>query len=528
MQKGSSSDYTCSGGPEKRFRAGSIARLMSVALAAGLCAALLTPMPAAAQSGPSDDTVQVSPTEWSPIGSSILLDSPGVSTVLGPLSSIAAGTSNAPWKYDDTKFRLFRWIQDRWQEYSDGMSSAFSFVPGRVMWLKISPALQRTGIIDLGLGDSTSAPDTIKIAPKGWADFCIPFRYGVRLSDIFAASDSAQPFVVDSSLNLYRWTQTFDSTGQESFQYKCDLIFNSSLSGFSNPDTVLGNSILQGNTFTMYNARPADTISLIIPNKPASGVAKLAAGTQPAAGWTVAVNAATSRGKISPVYCAWSNGAGSMRYFPSPGRWGDVSAGVYDPGSHEVYGSALARTSNSGGQTFELVFQNSGSSDAVVTYTAAPVAGMGSMTVSIIDPAGGGARQVSGTDKVTVTVPGNSKLYRYLTVGTAGYAGNIAKTVSQVDFSLKVTPNPVHGIAVIEYLVPYNSIQKVRCEVVDIRGRTVWSATAGSSLHPGLNTMQWNAGSKKPPAGAYIIRITGLDGNGVARAKRISKITYLP
>ena len=503
--------------------------MLSVALTAGFFVTSLTPISVASQTGPIEDTLQVSPQFWNPVGVSMMLDSPAVSSVLRSFRTVKDSVDNNPWKYDITQFRLFRWMQDRWLEYSDVRSDSFSFVPGRVMWLKTSESLSRIFLFYPGGGTALSTADTIIIAPHGWADICNPDRVNVRLSDIFAATARGNSHdSLNDSLFLFHWQDSVSQTG--SLQFFADPIYLPAVPATSDIDTSLGYRIEYSGAYSIYNACNAFTVALIIPAPVAdtAGTSKALSKVQPGAGWTIKVNSSTPKGTISPVYCAWSATGTGTRYFPAPSRWGDVSAGVYDPASNAVFGSALIHASGSSGQTFELVFQNSGSNDAVVTYSAAPVVGIGSMTVSLIDPAGGGARQVSGLDKITVTVPGKSKIYRYLAVGTAGFAGNVAKTVSQVDFSLKVTPNPVRGIAVIEYLVPYNSIQKVRCEVVDFQGRTIWAAVAGSTLHPGLNTMQWNAGSKKPPAGAYIIRITGFDGYGVARAEKISKITYLP
>jgi hypothetical protein len=498
------------------------------------CAALLLstlglqPLIERAQAGPADDSVLVSNAEWSPVGASIVLDSPAVSSVLGGLLTIADSSSTARWKYDISKFRLFRWMQDHWLEYADSRCDSFAFVPGRVMWLKTGPSMKNLAILDLGGGDSLMQPDTIRIAPQGWADFCIPYRFNVRLSDIFAATAAAGQDSVENYLFLFKWASVLmsDST---SFQYRSTPCYLPAVPGVDDVDTVLGYGIENGNVFSIYNARLSDTIGLIIPRVAAAGTAKRLLAAQPDAGWTVGVNASTIQGSLSPVYCAYTAGGSGTRFYPSPARWSPVSAGVMDESGNAVYGHALTHTIEGGGHTFEIVFENSQDRDVAVVCNAIPIAGIANgMTVSLIDPATGIVQGAGGS--ITVSVPAGGRIYRLLAVGSAGYARAVIAGIPQGDFRLlPVRPNPVRGRAVIDYFVPYNSIQSVRCEVIDAQGRAVWTANAGSSLHPGMNELIWNpSGTRRLAPGSYLVRLSGLDGRGNVMARRFSRITRLP
>ena len=76
---------------------------------------------------------------WTPMSAVVSLDTSDASQVLLPL----AGTTGT-WKYDNTKFRIFRWgaaaasaaPPDKWVEYADTIKPAFSFVRGSLMWVK--------------------------------------------------------------------------------------------------------------------------------------------------------------------------------------------------------------------------------------------------------------------------------------------------------------------------------------------------------------------------------------------------------
>jgi hypothetical protein len=82
---------------------------------------------------------------------------------------------------------------------------------------------------------------------------------------------------------------------------------------------------------------------------------------------------------------------------------------------------------------------------------------------------------------------------------------------------LGLYPNPVRRQMTISYMVPYTGARDVRFTIYDMLGRMVWRYDAPSE-HPGVYRVVWDPHAGKNGAGAYIVRMTAIDGQtGTAR-----------
>jgi hypothetical protein len=229
---------------------------------------------------------------------------------------------------------------------------------------------------------------------------------------------------------------------------------------------------------------------------------------------------------MSPVFCAYVPGGNGSVAYPLPPSWGSVSVGIYDAGRRGVYGNLIARELTNGGYSYELVFENSQPSATTVQYRIERLAGE-TAGIALIDPESG-ALEPAGTE-LSITIDAHSREYQWLAVGSREYLDGFGTRLAAGEFSLvRITPNPLRGGMRIEYRIPYGGVEAIRCEMLDQLGRVVWSTKAGKSVHPGRNEITWNPRGRRLASGAYIIRLTGFDGNGKVTGTKLARIMYLP
>ena len=78
-------------------------------------------------------------------------------------------------------------------------------------------------------------------------------------------------------------------------------------------------------------------------------------------------------------------------------------------------------------------------------------------------------------------------------------------------------------------MVPYEGVERVRCDIINQLGRVIAGIHTGNRTHPGSNRITWtHTGCKGLAAGAYFIRLTGFDGKGRIAGEKLSKVLYLP
>jgi hypothetical protein len=454
---------------------------------------------------------------WIPLGSTGVLDSPGVKQALK-----VYGSTPGSWKYDIYRLRLCRYIKKDWLEYSEAKQDSFSFVPGRVIWLKT----RVDTVYDFGNGHSVSlkSPYTINLPAKSWTDFCLPYRFDIRIGDVLKANDDP---LVATSLHFYKWEISEPNGRYYGKEFYLPIIGVSKLT-----DTLYyQGGKLEKVAYTVWNNHTADIV-LKIPGTPLAlstvGVgAHKAAAQSGSMGWSVAVRSSAPDGDLSPVFCAYVKGGGGTLAYPQPPTWSKVNVGIYDRERREVCGNLITREIENGGYTYELVFANDYADRTRVSYTVERLAGESAVEIAVIDPATGTV--AAGESSLSVEVAGNSSEYRLLAIGSPGYIDGFGQSLQRGSFALsRISPNPFKGMVRIEYMVPYGGIETVRCDIINHLGRVVWSVRPQGRIHPGRNSVVWTPDRKSQlSSGAYFIRLVGYDGKGRKTGEKTAKVLYL-
>jgi hypothetical protein len=303
-------------------------------------------------------------------------------------------------------------------------------------------------------------------------------------------------------------------------------LYISGVPGKTDKKTLLSYREGQGLAYAIYSDLDR-VIDLLVPPTPEAlsqvPSAKLAA----CGGWSVAVRPRTADGMLSPVFCGYvSGGAGTVSY-PMPPSWSDVSVGVFDERRNKVCGNLVTHGSPDNGFSFKLVFRNNQDKSDVVRYTVERVTGLGTdMHIAVIDPAGGLTKDAESP--LIVTVAENSSEYRWLAIGTPEYIKGFGRTVVTHEFGLvRIASNPFRGSLRIDYTVPAGGMDKVLFNLIDQRGRVVWSASTRNA-RPGENRMVWDPKTGRGLAsGIYVLRMSGFDGSGKRQNVRQSRVMYL-
>jgi hypothetical protein len=439
----------------------------------------------------------------------------------------------ATWKYDDTKFRIFRcypvsvqaqpW---KWVEYSDSLAQEFEFVRGNIIWAKtLKQSTVRFGPSHTA---SLTAPFPLRIAPMAWTDVALPFKFDINIGDILSASVGAD------SLEFCEWKRNITS-----HKYTAELVFNKVTNDvhFDNPATPLSSNAAG---YAVFNPT-LDTAVLNVPPLPVAlshqGLQKKksAASSQP--GWTIRVAATEEDGSpLSSVYCGYAPaphvGDGKVTYYPLAPSFGNTHVGVSDKGGKNVYGLGIAHAMADGGCAYLLTFVNDGAVKGRISYhydNLSPVP-KGS-TVAVWNGATGAFEDFSKGD-AAVTVEGGTKEYRTLLVGNAGYMAK-AKLLGRPSLLALIGtyPNPFRGLVRIRYSIPYTGVRNVKFTIYNLSGRVVWRHEVKDVAQFGVSDLVWNGtGTDGRPvaAGIYVLRMAALNSGLKAMGVFERRMTFMP
>jgi hypothetical protein len=452
---------------------------------------------------------------WTPLSATGVLDTPSVKQVLNEY-----GTAGGTWKYDIYRFRLFRFLKTGWIEYAEANQDLFRFEPGRVIWLKT----RNEEAIDLGSGRSVSlkSPFGIQLPGKSWTDFCLPYKFNIRIGDILRCNNAA----LGSAVQIYRW----DRSGKGGRYSATGIHIPANGIGKLTDTLFHTRSITREKVaYTVWNPLPTDN-TLWIPGLPlvysSVSAAKSTAQVEPR--WSVAVRSSDPEGDLSPVFCAYVAGGKGTTTYPQPPAWSAVTVGIVDRSLRTVCGNLIAHEIANGGYTYELVFENGQPGRTRVVYAIERIKGDQSVEIAVIDPKTGAV--AAAESALNLEVPGNSREYRLLAIGSAAYVKGAGRCVQHGKFAVhRIAPNPFRGRVVIEYTVPYDVIERIRCEIIDCRGRMVWSARPEGRVIPGRNSIIWTPDrNARLASGTYFFRLTGYDGRGNKFGEKLAKVMYLP
>ncbi len=463
--------------------------------------------------------------KWVPLGVSADLDTPDARRVLRDLPG-----DNMPWKYDNTKFRVFRCMPDagdngfKWLEYQDSIRSMFDFVRGNIVWVK--SAAKRTVHYGSAQTPSLKASYSLKIAPKSFADFSIPYKFDITIGDILTASMLQGPDL--DSLAFYEWKKD-----EISLSYKATLVFLN----------VSGDSRVRNRAYpvafaagyTVYNPTK-DTVSLTIPPLPVamSQQTRLQKRTNDQSGWSVAVVANRADGsEINRVYCGYSQAKNpTITYYPLAPGFGDENIGILSQESDRLFGNAIAHTAINGGHSYQLVFGNGSNEAKTIRYHLEYSAGMDKGFIAGTYNTSTETYDTALQGEAAIKIAPNAKEYRWLFVGDASYLSKAKILAAKSEFSLVGTyPNPFKSVLRIKYNMPRFGVTAVKFTACDLRGRIVWNHRVSLHSFAGQSEIVWNPNSKsnaKLGAGIYVLRMTGLDEHNNQIATFDKKVTYMP
>jgi PKD repeat protein len=474
--------------------------------------------------------------KWLPISAAVVLDTTDPKIIL-----TAFTVGGEEWKYDNTKFRLFKWQatsanagnDDKWIEYSQ-QPSAFEFVRGNLLWIKSREDMR----VRLGRGATPSLkatePFTIEIPAKEWIDFGLPYKFDVVVGDIMAATaENLKKVSVNityaDSLQFYTWQR--DATGG----YRAEGLYIAGISDSKVNDNTT--SLMAGNFqgYTVYNPT-SESITLTIPPTPQamSTIGGLSRRKSVNEGWSVKVISSLDDGSIlSTVYCGYTQER-SVRetYYPSAPSMKKISAGVYDELSMRFFGHAIAHAMDNGGCSFLLSFRNSSPEAQTIRYRLEPTATMPSTLHSAIYNEATGVTEDLSKGEATIVLDGNSQTYRRLFVGTNEYLAKASMQIRPMRLLLQsLYPNPCRSRLHIRYTLPYQGVDKVRFSLFDVRGKRVWQRELGKTARAGRNELIWNGTTndgRRVGSGVYLLRMAAFGPKGALAGTFEQRVTFLP
>jgi hypothetical protein len=481
----------------------------------------------------SSDLVWTEDQKWVPLSVAADLDTPETKKVLR-----AFAQSGAEWKYDKTKFRIFRWYPNpgnassktvKWVEYTDSLKQAFEFVRGNLVWVKTRT---RTAVrFGKGVTAPLDTPFVLTLQPDQFTDFSLPFKFNITVGDILkktrASMSSADTAKVDS-LELYVWKK--DKTGH----YYTEARYINTINDPQNPQLNNSSQTCSADSgYILYNPG-ADTVRLVIPPVPQAMSGSLGKKKAASGGWALKVVPGLDDGSsLTPVYCGYSQGgAAGVSYYPVAPSFGDAFAGVYNKDNGTVYGHAVVHSLADGGAAFLLAFCNYGREPATVVYHLENLSMLPrGMAAGIYDDAASAWEDLS-KGSLSVPVGAEAKAFRWLFVGPQGYLAKASAIARPAVLRFFGTyPNPFSAMVRIRYSLPYDGIEKVRFAIYDMRGRTVWQKELKTVSKYGVSDLVWNGrtpGGQPVGAGVYIVRMTAL-GSGQKQAGVFEKkMTFMP
>ncbi|MBD3393831.1 MAG: T9SS type A sorting domain-containing protein, partial [Chitinivibrionales bacterium] len=448
---------------------------------------------------------------------------PDDTSLTGPLERVASdGDGN--WTYDKKKFRLFRWYPEEdndtsaWLEYSSKKEGLFSFVPGRVLWIKTD----KDKAVQFGDGVTTSLrkPYEIRLPSKNWTDISIPFKFAVMLGDIIEATGP-----VGDSLYYYHWDKDSVYIAGEMYiegvPSLADRRYTDSLKYQPKNDA-----------YTVYNPMDSTVTLRIPPTPPAlSSVTAPPAAKRAAAGrgWDVWLSWKSGGGPAGRIRCGAVQGSDGGPRCPVPPRFGKVFAGVVN--GRGLYGHAIAGAPDErGGYSYEIRFYNQGTSDGRVVYRLENLKSVPpGMRAALFDPVSADTQSIEQWQSATLGA-GNIE-YRWVVVGSDAYLKDFVKNFRPFKLALNgIYPNPSRGRVAIRFTVPFAGLRELSFSIYDLHGRTIWEKAIKGASRPGENTIVWNgrtASGAPIASGVYMLRMNALEKGSSKRQVFKTRMTHL-
>ena len=436
--------------------------------------------------------------------------------------------------YDNTKFRLFRWVAEsgraggkaHYIEYADSCDSLFSFIPGRLFWIKTRQSV----VIDFGNGitPELTKPSVVTLHARSWTDFALPFNFNIKVGDILDSTKAYGQAI--EGLRFCVWSR--DSTKH----YLCKEFYAPQLGVVGLKDLSKIMTAKQndgrGAGYCVFNNSDAD-VNLSIPPLPAA-MSKYKGAIPKETAFdvnpTIKITSRTLSGIVlNDIYCVCKHGNAGNRYFPAaPSLGGGVNVRVCDE-SMRQYGHVIAGMGEAPaeGVACNLAFNNNSNNAEVIQVN---VSGLGHLRSELYNPVNGtffsAAQGMS--DGWSIDAAAGTTVYYQLLAGEDAF-------IKKAEFEKKpsmaalvgVYPDLAKQSVRIRFSLQMGQVS-VRVAIFDLTGRKLWDASHHS--REGINEIEWNGISlgKRPAAsGAYILRMLVYDVKGDLSAVFEKKLTLL-
>ncbi len=476
------------------------------------------------------DVVSLDTMKWVPLCVTAQLDSPQARRAL------RAFNTNGQWKYDITQFRLFRWIAESaktgngagyYLEYTDTCDSLFSFVPGRLFWIKT----RRSVVVDFGGGTTPELtnPAVVTLRAREWTDFALPFNFNIKIGDIIDATNVSGQST--EGLRFCGWSRdsTKRYTNKEVYSPQLGVKELKDLSKIlpakQNDGTGAG--------YSVYNQSDAE-IKLYIPPIPAAmskykGAVVKKTDSDGCRAIRI-VSRTLSGAALNDVYCVYATGQPRTRYLPAaPSLGGGVDVRVCD-GDMRLYGHVVAGSAGAdNGVSCDLVFTNATGEDQTILINAA---GRETLRAGLFTPASGIFLDASPRedDGWRIRAAAGTRTYCRFYAGDDAY---LAKAKSEKKSSLAALIGAVSKSRgkslIVRFSLPMAPVNRAVFSLFDMLGKIVGQASCLG--HEGINEIVWpaaSAGQRPIAPGTYVLRMYACDAQGNVAAVVKKKLSWLP
>ena len=457
--------------------------------------------------------------KWQPVYPTAVLDG-------SDPDSLIVACVNEKLEYDNRYMLLYRWVEvsgnrdrdSKWIEYEpDDLSirELFRVVPGRLLWIKTRDNVP----LSLGPARTLSLKDTfaLELPPEQYTDFGMPYRFGVKISDMLAASSA------DAANIMYlRWVED-----EETGRLKCEPVYSSTLPEYKNPSAIM--KFENGGGYSFYNPLE-DTVTIRIP--PVLGIAD--ADTSASLGkktgdksWSAKLTAVSNDGfRFPDIYCGYNEGVAKSHYPVSP-SFEKVQVCLFNRDNGIRQGHYI-RNDAAEGIVKELQVTNTSDSVVRIAFSFSTTGAFPESYASHLYDNETGTFLGDGT----ITAAPHSTVYRWVTVGDQQLRDRFLAAAGSFCYALhRIYPNPARSFVNINYSVPLGSQELLHIGIYDLRGRKIWEKRITHLLAPGNHCTTWNGrtgGSARAGAGIYVIRMSVVNPQGKTIKRFDECITFLP
>jgi hypothetical protein len=459
------------------------------------------------------DVVSLDTMKWVPLCVTAQLDFPQARRALQVFSV------NGQWSYDITQFRLFRWIAEpgssgagAYVEYADTCEALFSFVPGKLFWIKT----RKPVVVDFGRGTTPELidPTVVTLRAREWTDFALPYDFSITIGDIIDATKAAGQ--ATEGLRFCGWSR--DSTKQyTSSEVYAPQLGVKELTDLSKILPAKQNDGI-GAGYSVFNQSDTE-VKLYIPPLPAamSQYKGTTIKKTVSAGCRAIkiVSRALGGALLNDVYCVFAPGRNTTSYLPAAPSFGE-GVDVRVCGGMREYGHVITGPGQMGnGVSCDLAFRNHTEKDQTILVK---VSGLETLHTGLFIPASGTFLDApSGADGVwRVTAAAGARTYCRFFAGDDAYVAKAKTEKESLKAALIGAFSKDHGHAlVVRFSLPMMQVNRAVFSLFNMLGKRIWQASYPG--REGINEIIWpgtGAGKNPVAPGTYLLQMNVCDAQG--------------